>query len=50
MNIVGSNALVKLPDVDMAEWNKVFEVNVTGTLRGIQTCAPLRRNPVALLS
>jgi NAD(P)-dependent dehydrogenase (short-subunit alcohol dehydrogenase family) len=41
MNIVGSNALVKLPTVDIDEWNKVFEVNVTGTLRGIQTCAPL---------
>jgi NAD(P)-dependent dehydrogenase (short-subunit alcohol dehydrogenase family) len=23
------------------EWNKIFEINVTGTLRGIQTCAPL---------
>jgi NAD(P)-dependent dehydrogenase (short-subunit alcohol dehydrogenase family) len=43
MNIVGSNALVRLPKVDIDEWNKLFEVNVTGTLRGIQTCAPLIR-------
>jgi NAD(P)-dependent dehydrogenase (short-subunit alcohol dehydrogenase family) len=43
MNIVGSNALVRLPKVDIEEWNKIFEINVTGTLRGIQTCAPLRR-------
>ena len=43
MNIVGSNALVRLPKVDIDEWNKVFEINVTGTLRGIQTCAPLIR-------
>lgn len=43
MNIVGSNALVKLPNVDIDEWNKVFETNVTGTLRGIQTCAPLMK-------
>jgi NAD(P)-dependent dehydrogenase (short-subunit alcohol dehydrogenase family) len=43
MNIVGSNALVRFPDVDIAEWNKIFEINVTGTLRGIQTCAPLIR-------
>lgn len=43
MNIVGSNSLVKFPDVDVAAWNKVFEINVTGTLRGIQTCAPLIR-------
>jgi NAD(P)-dependent dehydrogenase (short-subunit alcohol dehydrogenase family) len=41
MNIVGSNALVRFPKVDIAEWNKLFETNVTATLRGIQTCAPL---------
>jgi NAD(P)-dependent dehydrogenase (short-subunit alcohol dehydrogenase family) len=41
MNIVGSNAMVRLPTVDIEEWNKLFEINVTGTLRGIQTCAPL---------
>jgi NAD(P)-dependent dehydrogenase (short-subunit alcohol dehydrogenase family) len=41
MNIVGSNALVMLPEVDIEEWNKIYEINVVGTLRGIQTCAPL---------
>jgi NAD(P)-dependent dehydrogenase (short-subunit alcohol dehydrogenase family) len=41
MNIVGSNALVRFPTVEIDEWNKIFEINVTGTLRGIQTCAPL---------
>jgi NAD(P)-dependent dehydrogenase (short-subunit alcohol dehydrogenase family) len=41
MNIVGSNALVMFPEIDIHEWNKMFEVNVTATLRGIQTCAPL---------
>jgi NAD(P)-dependent dehydrogenase (short-subunit alcohol dehydrogenase family) len=41
LNIVGSNALVRFPQVDIDEFNKVFEINVTGTLRGIQTCAPL---------
>jgi NAD(P)-dependent dehydrogenase (short-subunit alcohol dehydrogenase family) len=44
MNIVGSNALVRFPHVDIDEWNKVFETNVTGTLRGIQTCAPLMKD------
>jgi NAD(P)-dependent dehydrogenase (short-subunit alcohol dehydrogenase family) len=43
MNIVGSNALVRFPHVDIDELNKVFEINVTGTLRGIQTCAPLMK-------
>jgi NAD(P)-dependent dehydrogenase (short-subunit alcohol dehydrogenase family) len=41
MNIVGSNALSRFPEVDIDEFNKIFEINVTGTLRGIQTCAPL---------
>ncbi|SDK59883.1 SDR family NAD(P)-dependent oxidoreductase [Arthrobacter sp. ok362] len=44
MNVVGSNDLSMLPDVDIEQWNKIFEVNVTGTLRGIQTCAPLIKN------
>jgi NAD(P)-dependent dehydrogenase (short-subunit alcohol dehydrogenase family) len=44
MNIVGSNAMVMLPEVDIDEWNKVFETNVTGTLRGIRTCAPLMKD------
>jgi NAD(P)-dependent dehydrogenase (short-subunit alcohol dehydrogenase family) len=41
MNIVGSNAMVMLPQVDIDEWNKMFDINVVGTLRGMQTCAPL---------
>jgi len=44
MNIVGSNALVRFPKVDIEEWNNIFEINVTGTLRGIQTCAPLMKD------
>ncbi|HEX4520249.1 MAG TPA: SDR family NAD(P)-dependent oxidoreductase [Gaiellaceae bacterium] len=41
MNIVGSNAMVMLPKVDIDEWNQMYNINVVGTLRGIQTCAPL---------
>jgi NAD(P)-dependent dehydrogenase (short-subunit alcohol dehydrogenase family) len=44
MNIVGSNALVKFPDIDIGEWNKIFETNVTSAVRAIQTCAPLIRD------
>jgi NAD(P)-dependent dehydrogenase (short-subunit alcohol dehydrogenase family) len=44
MNIVGSNALSMIPEVDIAEWNRIFEINVTGTLMGIQTCAPLMKD------
>jgi NAD(P)-dependent dehydrogenase (short-subunit alcohol dehydrogenase family) len=43
MNIVGSNSLVMLPKVDIAEWNKMFEINVTATMLGMQTCAPLMK-------
>lgn len=43
MNIVGSNALVRFPEIDIDAWNKLFEINVTGTLRGIQTCAPVMK-------
>ncbi|MEV5410075.1 SDR family oxidoreductase [Thermopolyspora sp. NPDC052614] len=44
MNIVGSNAAVMFPNVDVDAWDKVFEINVTGTVRGIQACAPLMRD------
>lgn len=44
LNVVGSNALVRFPHVEIDELNKVFEINVTGTVRGIQTCAPLIRD------
>lgn len=41
MNIVGTNALGMIPEVDLEAWNKMFEINVTSILTGIQTCAPL---------
>jgi NAD(P)-dependent dehydrogenase (short-subunit alcohol dehydrogenase family) len=41
MNIVGSNALVRFPEIDIDELRTIFDINVTGTVRGIQTCAPL---------
>ena len=44
MNIVGSNELTIIPDVSVKDWNKVFEVNITGTLMGIQTCARLMKD------
>ena len=43
MNIVGSNAMGMIPEVDLAAWNKMFETNVTSILVGIQTCAPLMK-------
>lgn len=43
LNIVGSNDLTVIPHVDVAEWNRIFEVNVNGTLIGMQACAPLMK-------
>jgi NAD(P)-dependent dehydrogenase (short-subunit alcohol dehydrogenase family) len=44
LNIVGTNDLTLIPNISMEKWNKVFEVNVNGTLMGIQTCAPLMKD------
>jgi NAD(P)-dependent dehydrogenase (short-subunit alcohol dehydrogenase family) len=41
MNIVGSNAMVRFPEVNIEQLRTIFDINVTGTVRGIQTCAPL---------
>jgi NAD(P)-dependent dehydrogenase (short-subunit alcohol dehydrogenase family) len=30
--------------IEIEEWRQVFETNVTATMRGIQTCAPLIRD------
>ncbi|TYB56129.1 SDR family oxidoreductase [Nonomuraea sp. PA05] len=44
MNVVGSNDLTVIPDIDVAKWNEIFEINVTAILVGIQACAPLMRD------
>jgi NAD(P)-dependent dehydrogenase (short-subunit alcohol dehydrogenase family) len=43
MNVVGTNDLTVIPDTDPKEWNRIFEVNVTSTMVGIQACAPLMK-------
>jgi NAD(P)-dependent dehydrogenase (short-subunit alcohol dehydrogenase family) len=43
MNVVGTNDLTVIPDTDPAEWNRIFEINVTATMVGIQACAPLMK-------
>jgi NAD(P)-dependent dehydrogenase (short-subunit alcohol dehydrogenase family) len=50
MNIVGSNALTRFPAIDIDDFNEIFEINVTATARGIQTCAPLIRDSGANFS
>lgn len=43
MNVVGTNDLTLMPDIEPEEWNRIFEINVTATLVGIQSCAPLMK-------
>jgi NAD(P)-dependent dehydrogenase (short-subunit alcohol dehydrogenase family) len=44
MNIVGTNDVTLIPNITMEEWDRVFEINVTGTLMGIQACAELMKD------
>jgi 3alpha(or 20beta)-hydroxysteroid dehydrogenase len=44
MNVVRSHDLVMLPDVNLEAWNKVVAINVTVTMVGMKTCAPLIRD------
>ena len=44
LNTIGTNDLTVIPHISMDQWNKVFEVNVNGTLMGIQTCAQLMKD------
>jgi 3alpha(or 20beta)-hydroxysteroid dehydrogenase len=44
MNVVGTNDLTVMPDIKPEDWNRIFEINVTATLVGIQTCAPLMKD------
>lgn len=44
MNVVGANDLTVIPDTDPVDWNRIFEINVTATMVGIQTCAPPMRD------
>jgi NAD(P)-dependent dehydrogenase (short-subunit alcohol dehydrogenase family) len=43
VNIVGSNELSMIPNVDLEKWNEIFNVNVNSVVIGIQACAPLMK-------
>ena len=44
VNIVGSNDLCMIPNVDLDKWNGIFEVNVNSVIMGVQACAPLMKD------
>lgn len=41
INNAGTTSRVRLPDVDLAEWNRTLAVNLTGPMLGITTLLPL---------
>lgn len=41
VNIVGSNELSMIPNVDLEKWNEIFEINVNSVVIGVQACAQL---------
>lgn len=44
VNNAGINNTSMLPNITVEEWERVLRVNLTGSLMGIQTCAPLMRD------
>jgi NAD(P)-dependent dehydrogenase (short-subunit alcohol dehydrogenase family) len=43
VNAAETHELSMITHAGLKTWNKVFEINLTGTLLGIQTCAPLMK-------
>jgi 3alpha(or 20beta)-hydroxysteroid dehydrogenase len=41
INNAGVTSRVRLPDVELAEWNRVLAINLTGPMLGIRTLLPL---------
>lgn len=41
VNNAGSNAKCSMPDIDLNLWQQIMDINVTGPMIGMQTCAPL---------
>jgi 3alpha(or 20beta)-hydroxysteroid dehydrogenase len=41
INNAGTTSRVRLPDVDLAEWNRTLGINLTGPMLGITTLLPL---------
>ncbi len=44
VNNAGINTKCAMPNVDMEVWQRMLDVNVTGPMIGMQTCAPLIRD------
>ncbi len=50
INNAGVTSRVRLPDVELDEWNRVLAVNLTGPMLGIKTLLPLMREGASIVN
>jgi NAD(P)-dependent dehydrogenase (short-subunit alcohol dehydrogenase family) len=43
VNNAGTNEMCSLPNIDVDQWHKIMDINVTGPMIGIQLCAPVMK-------
>jgi 3alpha(or 20beta)-hydroxysteroid dehydrogenase len=50
INNAGVTSRVRLPDVDLADWNRVLAVNLTGPMLGIKTLVPVLADGASIVN
>lgn len=50
INNAGVTSRVRLPDVELDEWNRVLAINLTGPMLGIKTLLPLMRDGASIVN
>ncbi len=50
INNAGTTSRVRLPDIDLAEWNRTLGVNLTGPMLGITTLLPLMNQGASIVN
>ena len=50
INNAGVTSRVRLPDVELDEWNRVLAINLTGPMLGIRTLLPLMREGASIVN
>lgn len=50
INNAGVSSRVRLPDVELEDWNRVLAINLTGPMLGIKTLLPLMRDGASVVN
>jgi len=50
INNAGVTSRVRLPDIELEEWNRVLAINLTGPMLGIKTLLPLMREGASIVN